>query len=303
MTASGKSIESYDAKRLVKLTISLLYFIAQRLSRLMLRAMGRSPNQQLVILYYHGIPAACRANFARQLDAIRRGAQVRPAFFRGSLPAGKQNVAITFDDAYVSVAENALPELAARGFHSTIFVPVDSLGSRPTWAMEDGSLDLAETVMPAEQIVTLPSPLVTLGSHTCTHPRLSRIDPRDAREEIERSRVKLQLLTKQDIRPLAFPYGDHDASTVELCRAAGYDYVFSIVPHPVDTAGSEFVRGRVKVDPYDGTLEFFLKFHGAYAWIPHVSSLKKMLRNYRKSRQVQLPPYRQSIPDKQPQRL
>jgi peptidoglycan/xylan/chitin deacetylase (PgdA/CDA1 family) len=303
VTASSKSIKDYDAKRMVKLAISLLYFISQGLSRFLLQAMGRSPNQQLVILYYHGIPTAYRASFARQMEAIRRGARVWPAFHRGSLPAGKQNVAITFDDAYVSVAENALPELAARGFHSTIFVPVGSLGSRPTWPLENGSLDSGETVMPAEQIARLPSSLVTLGSHTSTHPRLSLIDPYDAREEIEGSRVKLQTLTTQDIRLLAFPYGDHDASIIELCRVAGYDYVFSITPHPVDTTSSNFVRGRVKVDSFDGSLEFFLKYHGAYAWVSHVSSLKKKLRNYRKSREVRQTVLRQSISDKQPQRL
>jgi peptidoglycan/xylan/chitin deacetylase (PgdA/CDA1 family) len=125
----------------------------------------------------------------------------------------------------------------------------------------------------------LPSSLVTLGSHTSTHPRLSRIDARDAQEEVEGSRLKLQALAAQEVRLLAFPYGDHDASTIELCKAAGYDYVFSVAPDPVDTTKSGFIRGRVKVDPFDWPLEFFLKFHGAYAWISLVTSLKRKLSN------------------------
>jgi peptidoglycan/xylan/chitin deacetylase (PgdA/CDA1 family) len=291
------------AKRAAKLVISLLYFIAQGLSRFVLHAMGRSPNRQLIILYYHGIPHAYRTNFVRQLEAIRRRARVLPASYHGILPLDKPNVAITFDDAYVSVAENALPALAARGFHSTIFVPVGSLGRRPAWPMEDGSPDSAETIMSADQIAALPSSLVTLGSHTSTHPRLSRMDPYDAREEIEGSRLKLQTLTAQDIRLFAFPYGDHDASVVELCRAAGYDHVFSITPYPVDTTSSDFVRGRVKVEPFDGSLEYFLKYHGAYAWNSHVSSWKKKLLNYRQSQEIQQSPYGQPISDKQPKRL
>ena len=133
--------------------------------------------------------------------------------------------------------------------------------------------------MSAEQIATLPSSLVALGSHSSTHPHLSRMDPDDARTEIEGSRHNLQSLTAQDIRLFAFPYGDHDASIIELCRVAGYDYVFSITPNPVDTTSSDFVRGRVKVEPFDGSLEFFLKCNGAYAWISHVSSLKRKLRS------------------------
>lgn len=289
MTASGKLIGGHDVKRLGKLAISLAYLAAQGLSRFILQAIGRSPGQRLVILYYHGVPSADRANFARQLQAIERGARVWPAFHRGSLPADKQNVAITFDDAYVSVAENALPELAARGFHSTIFIPVGSLGTAPTWPMGDGSLDAGETVMPAPQIARLPSSLVTLGSHTTTHPRLSRIDFSNAREEIEGSRVKLQTLTTQDIRLFAFPYGDYDLSIIELCEVVGYDYVFTTTPQPVDTTSSDFVRGRVRVDPFDGPLEFFLKYRGAYAWVPLVSSFKQKLRNYRKSREARQP--------------
>jgi peptidoglycan/xylan/chitin deacetylase (PgdA/CDA1 family) len=218
------------------------------------------------------------------------------------LPGDKQNVAITFDDAYVSVAENALPELAARNFHSTVFVPVGALGSPPSWPVENGSLDADETVMSAEQLATLPSPLVALGSHTSTHPRLSRIDPLDARKEIEGSRAELQILTAQDIRMLAFPYGDHDPSIIELCKFAGYDNVFSITPEPVDTTHSDFVRGRVKVDPFDGSLEFFLKYHGAYAWASHVSLLKRKLRG-RKSLEIRRPSHGQSMSDKQPMRL
>jgi peptidoglycan/xylan/chitin deacetylase (PgdA/CDA1 family) len=299
VATSDKRIRASNIKRMAKLAISLIYFASQQLSRFILQVLGRPPSQKLIILYYHGIPATLRSNFARQLEAIRRGARVYPAFHRGSLPADKRNVAITFDDAYVSVAENALPELVARGFHSTIFVPVGCLGSHPTWPVENGSLDSDETVMSPEQIATLPSSLVTLGSHTSTHPRLSRIDTRDAQEEIEGSRVKLQALTTLDVRLFAFPYGDHDASTAELCRAAGYDYVFSIAPDPVDTTSSDFVRGRVKVDLFDWPLEFFLKYHGAYAWISHVSSLKRKLRNYRRFREVQRSSYGQPISEKQ----
>jgi peptidoglycan/xylan/chitin deacetylase (PgdA/CDA1 family) len=265
-------------KRVAKLAISLFYYVARGFLRILLQYTGGLPDGKLVILYYHGIPFADRSNFARQMEVIQRGARVLPADYRGSLPCGKPHIAITFDDAYVSVAENALPELFARAFHSTIFVPVGSLGSRPTWAVEDGSADADETVMSEEQITLLPSSLVALGSHTCTHPRLSRLHADNAQEEIEGSRLKIQALTGQKVRLLAFPYGDYDASTIELCKRAGYDHVFSVVPEPVDTTNTGFVRGRVKVEPSDWALEFFLKYQGAYAWTSRVSSFKHKLR-------------------------
>lgn len=287
----GKTSAQANVKRVAKLAISSVYYLTSSLVRLGLKLMRRSASRDLVILYYHGVPLEYRANFARQMDLIRRWAQVVPAWYRGNLPEGRQNVAITFDDAYVSVAENALPELLARGFHATIFVPAGSLGHPPKWAIEDDSLDADETVMSAEQISALPSSLVTVGSHTKTHPHLSRIDVNAAQEEIDGSRVMLEALTAQEIRLLAFPYGDHDASTVELCKAAGYNFVFSVVPNSIDPTASCFVRGRVKADPFDWPLEFFLKFHGAYAWIPLFSSLKYRMRDWRRTRQVRRPSY------------
>lgn len=272
-----------SAKRTVKLTISLIYYLVRGLSRLVMRLAGHSPDRRLIILYYHGIPDAYRSNFVRQLELIRRTARVFPAAHRGSLPSDKPNVAITFDDAYVSVAKNALPALVSRGFHSTIFVPTAMLGDAPTWQMEEGSPDSFEVVMSTDQIAKLSSSLVTLGSHSCNHPRLSRLAPTDAREEIEGSRTRLEELTAQDIRLFALPYGDHNASTIEFCRMAGYEIVFSTAPASVDTMDTSFVRGRVKVDPFDGLLEFFLKYNDAYAWMLHVSSLKWKLRNYKAS--------------------
>jgi peptidoglycan/xylan/chitin deacetylase (PgdA/CDA1 family) len=291
-----------SAKRTVKRTISLAYYMVRGLSRFVMRLAGRSPDRGLIILYYHGIPDAYRSNFIRQLESIRRTARVVPASHRGSLSSDKPNVAITFDDAYVSVAKNALPALASRGFHSTIFAPTAMLGGAPTWQMEDSSSDSFEVVMPAEQIAKLSSPLVTLGSHSCTHPRLSRLAPSEAREEIEGSRTKLQELTAQDIRLFALPYGDHNASTIEICRTAGYETVFSTIPASVDTTDTAFVRGRVKVDPFDGPLEFFLKYNGAYAWAPYLSSLKTRLRGYKPSAAVHVSPLGESAPFKQPKR-
>lgn len=272
-----------NARRIAKLVISLMYFAVQESSRFILQIIGRSPSPQLVVLYYHGVPAALRRSFVRQLEAIRRSAHVYPASYRGSLLAGRRNVAFTFDDAYASVAENALPELATRGFHATIFVPIGSLGRRPSWAVEEGSPDSTETVMAAEQITALPSSLVTLGSHTSTHPRLSQIDHDEARREICDSRRELQAIVTQEVRLLAFPYGDYDSSTVEFCKAAGYEQAFSIAANPVDPKVCEFVRGRVKVDPLDWPVEFFLKYHGAYAWTSYVPSIKRKLGGYRQS--------------------
>lgn len=267
----------FDSKRQIKLAFSFIYYTAMVVFNFFLRTAGRTPRRQLTILYYHSVPFQERAAFARQMQALGNATHVVPASYRGALPPDRNSVAITFDDAFVSVLENALPEIAARSYCCTIFVPVGALGQHPTWAIEGNSQDRDELVMTPEQLKKLPADLVMLGSHSMTHPHLSQINPNHARDEIERSRRDLANITGRDIRLFAFPYGDHSPAVIDFCRNAGYEFVFTILPTSVNVLGSDFVRGRVKVEPLDSPLEFFLKSNGAYAWMSYVSRIKQRL--------------------------
>jgi peptidoglycan/xylan/chitin deacetylase (PgdA/CDA1 family) len=276
-----------EFRRDLKVAISLVYYAMRAIFRYSLRLAGRPSIQRLTILYYHGVSTEHRHSFARQMDALHRGACILPASYRGELPSGRKCVAITFDDAFVSVAENALPELARHSLHSTIFVPVGWIGRTPGWAMEDSEPALAaaatpeptEVVMSSEQLNALSASLVSLESHSVTHPSMLELDTRQARREIEDSRHRLAELSGRQILGFSFPYGEHDASTVALCRAAGYETAYSITAEEVDTTSSELLRGRTKVDPSDGPIEFFLKFNGAYQWMGYTVALRKALRS------------------------
>ncbi|MCG2645416.1 MULTISPECIES: polysaccharide deacetylase family protein [Bradyrhizobium] len=269
-------------RRYVKILISLTYFAGRAILRFIL---GQSSAQRLTVLYYHGISAEDRSAFARQMEALHRGAQVVPASHRGPLPEGKKCVAITFDDAFVSVAQNALPELARYAFHSTIFVPVGWLGRAPGWVMNEiegatgagGSSERLEVVMSREQLQALSASLVSLGSHTISHPSMPSLSPKQLREELEDSKARLMQLNKGPILDFSFPYGEYDVGMLADCRAAGYEAVYSISSQEIDTTAPDLLRGRTKVDPSDGPLEFFLKFNGAYHWTRFTTPLKRFL--------------------------
>ncbi|WP_219683576.1 polysaccharide deacetylase family protein [Bradyrhizobium canariense] len=210
-----------------------------------------------------------------------------PASYRGKLPQGGKCVAITFDDAFISVAANALPELTRHSFHSTIFVPVGWIGQTPAWAMtgddaahgEVVNSKLTDRVMSFEQLKALPASLVSLGSHSLSHSSIIELDTEQARAEIEDSRQQLAQLSGREIVEFSFPYGEHDQSAVAMCGAAGYNFAYSIAPQEIDTTTSDLLRGRTKVDPSDGPLEFFLKFSGAYQWTSYTAPWTKALRS------------------------
>jgi peptidoglycan/xylan/chitin deacetylase (PgdA/CDA1 family) len=268
------------AERGVKVAMSMLWYSGDELWRALMRLAGRRPAARFVVLYYHEVPAEVRPRFARQMQALSRGATVVRAAHAGPLPDGGSCVAITFDDAFRSVRTNAVPELLSRGFPATIFVPVDWVGKKPSWEMTNG---VDDQVMTCDELRSLPK-LIELGSHSLSHPHLTRIDAARLSEEVTASRHKLAELLGNDVSLLAFPYGEYDDRVVGTCCQAGYQRVFGIDPWPADPAGADFVRGRVPVDPTDGRLMFHLKTRGAYGWMIHASALKRRLSRWRRSR-------------------
>lgn len=264
-------------KRHVKAVLSLGFFGITSLGTVLARLIGLG-RPRLVVLYYHAVPARHRIEFARQLEAVCAGAEaVVPANFSGPATPGQLFVAITFDDAFTSVVKNALPELAARGMPSTIFTPSGALGRTPAWEMEEAAEDRAETVVTADVLCGLASDLVSVGAHSITHPRLPQVDRQAASAEIAGSKAQLERLLGREVTLFAFPYGEYNEDVVDLCREAGYRHAFTIVPHVVDPTDGAFLRGRVSVKPNDGSLEFWLKMRGAYAWMPWASKLKTWL--------------------------
>lgn len=268
-------------KGIAKAAISVVWYCGDILARSVGRSVGRRVRPRFVVLYYHSVNAESRTSFARQMEALKRRFRVVSAGHRGRLDGVQDCVAVTFDDAFRSVREHALPEMVGRALPATIFVPVDFLGRAPAWEMEaDGT---GEEVMSADELRSLPD-LVELGSHTLTHPHLSRLGQVDLRHELTESRARLAELIGSEVEVLAFPYGDYDERTVIACREAGYQRVFSIEPRPVDLAGRDFIRGRVAVDPADRALVFHLKACGAYAWMSHASALLATMRAWRHRR-------------------
>lgn len=266
-----------NLKRFAKLCLSSVYYLLHKLIDRVLSAIDSAPRQRLVVLYYHSVPDDKRAAFARQMDILARRASVVSADWHGKSRTERPPVAITFDDAFKSVVDNALPELAKRGFPCTIFAPSGALGRCPDWSME-GSGDRDEVVVGADCLRQLRGPLVSIGSHSVSHPRLAHMPLERAREEILNSRVELAEILGAPVTLFAFPYGDHDAATLEVCREAGYQHAFTISPEPIDVDDQTFERGRVSVDPGDGRTEFLLKMSGAYAWMPLASVIKRRLK-------------------------
>lgn len=250
--------------RLVKLTLSAIVAGVDWSGG---RWPGKGSNRvnRGVVLYYHDVPRALRAAFAQQMAWIAD--QAVPWSLSEPLPRVPFWVGISFDDAYGSVLEYALPELAERSLPCTVFVPMGSLGQRPMWIRSPDHPLGQEQVMSAEQVQMIAQiPGVQLGSHTVSHPDLTRVPRAAAERELRDSKERLEDLVGKAVDLLSFPHGKWTPELVELSLTIGYRRLFGIQPTCLHGHRLPRVIGRVSVGPGDWPLEFLLKLHGCYRW-------------------------------------
>jgi peptidoglycan/xylan/chitin deacetylase (PgdA/CDA1 family) len=192
----------------------------------------------VLVLCYHALsedwPAALSttpARFEEQLSLLlRRGytPQTFTAAVRGA--AGKRLLAVTFDDAYRSVIDLARPIMDRLGVPGTVFAPTDWVGrDEPMqWDGIDqwlgGPHEHELLCMSRAQLDELAGAGWEIGSHTCSHPRLTSVDDQTLERELRASKEALGA----GCRSIAYPYGDVDGRVVEAARRAGYETAASL---------------------------------------------------------------------------
>ncbi len=237
------------------------------------------PGPRRIVLYYHSVRAETLPTFARQMEYLARTCEVVPAcrILSASFTKGKNLVSITFDDAFVSVRDQAIPVLERLGLRASIFVPAGLLGRQPDWSLLEQAGDQAETVMDGEDLKSLQQRGFDLYSHTLSHPFLTRLDRLQMREEFEQSRQRLGNLLGVPIEAVSYPHGDYNQTVLEEARRAGYAWGFTIDPQMVTAKTDPLAMGRFSVSPSDGLLTFRLKAMGAYQASDWLRKMKKRL--------------------------
>ena len=95
-----------------------------------------------------------------------------------------------------------------------------------------------------------------VGSHTMTHPRLSRLAPEALEGEISGSRRLLGELLGEEIDGFCYPYGDLSVEAIRAVRRAGYAYACA---WKTRVGHDDHDLFRTPVDEQDGLRRFKLK--------------------------------------------
>jgi peptidoglycan/xylan/chitin deacetylase (PgdA/CDA1 family) len=157
--------------------------------------------------------------FTRQLKELKTAGFTSSSLNDWDTPASKK-IVITFDDGYVNVLRKGLEPLREVRFTSIQFLPVNLLGKCNEWDVPLG--EAPEPIMDASQVREWMAAGHEIGSHSLSHPFLTRLAPALAREEISSSRKKLEDLFGRQIQHFCYPYGDWNESVSALVQEAGY---------------------------------------------------------------------------------
>jgi peptidoglycan/xylan/chitin deacetylase (PgdA/CDA1 family) len=196
--------------------------------------------QRVVILCYHGVTERSERHpndrsglhirahrFEAQLNYLRRHYHVisLPEFVearKNNVPLPDYSVVLTFDDGYRNFLTSALPRLVARNMSVSIFLITDRIQPETQSHVNKWRESDDEGYLSWEEIKTLQQRGVEIGSHTCSHRKLSEIVPVEAERELAVSHQTIAARLSQATMPLAFPYGSYSEAVIEITRRLPY---------------------------------------------------------------------------------
>jgi peptidoglycan/xylan/chitin deacetylase (PgdA/CDA1 family) len=131
-----------------------------------------------------------------------------------------RRVVLTFDDGFRNVFQNALEPLAQKQFHAIQFLVANCIGKLNEWDLRDG--EVPEPLMDVAEVREWLGAGHRIGSHSLSHPRLTRLSLRDASEEISASKKKLEDSFGVVVEDFCYPFGDWNEAVRDLVMEAGY---------------------------------------------------------------------------------
>jgi peptidoglycan/xylan/chitin deacetylase (PgdA/CDA1 family)/glycosyltransferase involved in cell wall biosynthesis len=178
--------------------------------------------------------------FERQIEVLKsagyRFVTLRDcinAWQRNEVIAGRTAV-ITIDDGTADLAEIAAPILRRRALRAVLYVVRDRIG--------------ASGCLSAAQIKSLAAEGFEIGSHSLSHPWLTRLGEERQRQEIAASRSALSDVTGNLPETFAYPYGDCDATSEHLAQQAGYAAALGVKKGNAYLHSPPFDLPRIVVD-------------------------------------------------------
>jgi peptidoglycan/xylan/chitin deacetylase (PgdA/CDA1 family) len=240
------------------------------------------------ILYYHSISddpirsSVSPAAFKSQLEYLVRDGYTLLSLSQAidrlasDTASGERNAVITLDDGFQDNYEHALPILTRLKVPATIFLTVGYIGTErlPTLTRTD----FMPRPLDWREVKEMQAQGIEFGSHTITHPMLSRVPLEVARREIGESRRMLEDRLGTDVPFFCYPRGDVNEAVKRIVRDEGYRAACSTLPGLNSRGTDLFGLRRTYISRRDSPAEFAKKMAGAYDLLQQALIVWRRLR-------------------------
>lgn len=189
---------------------------------------------------------------------------------------GRDDVALTVDDAYVGFRDHCLPLLERFSFSAALFVPVGHVGSYNAWDKGQTRLEIMD--WDALRKLHNEAP-VTLGAHGWTHVSLGKRGKANLLREIDAPKKRMEQAFETEIRYFAFPYGqpwDMQPAAFAQLEASGYRAACSTIWNRRNIPRMQYHLRRMEVRPEDDIRDFAAMLRRQY----HPRFLKDQAKRY-----------------------
>lgn len=141
------------------------------------------------------------------------------SFINGEI-ADDKLIALTFDDGYQDFYENAYPVLREYGYPSTVFLVSDLIGKENLWDYQERGI--RKRLLAWERIIEMKNRGVVFGSHSKTHPFLSKLSDAEIAHEVKGSKDAIEERLDMPVEFFCYPSGDYDERVVNAVKQAGF---------------------------------------------------------------------------------
>lgn len=126
-------------------------------------------------------------------------------------------IVLIFDDGFEDFYTEAFPLLKKFKCTATLFPVTKSIYCNFSWDLYSKRNNLS-----SKQIKEISEYGIEIGSHTHSHPDLTRIDDNNLKEELSQSKKILEEITDRKIIALSFPFGSWNKRVWRTAKTSGY---------------------------------------------------------------------------------
>ena len=157
----------------------------------------------------------------------------------------KKGILLTFDDGFQNNYNNVIPILNSYDIPGLFFISTQHVIEPNNWLSfikqnmkkytvnqdilsADLKIDYFDGLTKDQIIKIANNPLHTIGSHTVTHPDLTKLSVTNIDSELINSKNYLENIINKPVEYFAYPYGNYNGIVVENVKKAGYRAAFGI---------------------------------------------------------------------------